>query len=69
MKLKPVGDQVAVVLGASSGIGRESALRLADRGATVVVAARSEPGLTSLVSEITARGGTATSVVCDVVDA
>jgi len=33
MKLKPIHDQVVVVVGASSGIGRESALRLAARGA------------------------------------
>jgi len=68
MKLKPITDQVAVVVGASSGIGRESALRLAERGAKVVVAARSEPGLLSLVAEITAHGGEATAVTCDVAD-
>ncbi|MDP9435204.1 MAG: SDR family NAD(P)-dependent oxidoreductase, partial [Actinomycetota bacterium] len=43
MRLKPLSEQVVVVLGASSGIGRETALRLADRGAAVVVGARSEP--------------------------
>ena len=69
MRLKPVNEQVVVVLGASSGIGRESALRLAARGAKVVVAARSEPGLLALVAEIHAHGGEATSVVCDVADA
>jgi NAD(P)-dependent dehydrogenase (short-subunit alcohol dehydrogenase family) len=68
MRLKPVNEQVVVLLGASSGIGRESALRLAARGAKVVVAARSEPGLLSLVAEIHAHGGEATSVVCDVAD-
>lgn len=68
MKLKPLPEQVVVVLGASSGIGRESALRLAARGARVVVAARGEPGLQSLVREITAAGGRATYVVCDAVD-
>jgi NAD(P)-dependent dehydrogenase (short-subunit alcohol dehydrogenase family) len=69
MKLKPVNEQVVVLLGASSGIGRESALRLAARGAKLVVAARSEPGLLALVAEIHAHGGEATSVVCDVADA
>ncbi len=68
MQLKPIPDQVVVVLGASSGIGREVALRFADQGASVVVAARSEPGLTSLVEEITTRGGAGVSVVCDVAD-
>lgn len=65
-KLKPLRDQVVVVLGASSGIGRETALQCAARGAKVVVAARSEPGLASLVAEIEAAGGQATYAVCDV---
>lgn len=38
--LKPIPDQVVVIVGASSGIGREVALRFASRGAKVVVAAR-----------------------------
>ena len=69
MQLKPIGHQVAVVLGASSGIGRETALRLAAGGARVVVAARSASGLASLVDEIAAAGGEAVPVVCDVRDA
>ncbi len=68
MQLKPAAEQVVVVLGASSGVGREVALRFADRGAKVVVAARSEPGLTSLVQGIEARGGAAAHAVCDVAD-
>ncbi len=68
MQLKPIAQQVVVILGASSGIGRETALRFAERGAKVVVAARSEPGLTSLVNEITAHGGQAAHAVCDVAD-
>jgi NAD(P)-dependent dehydrogenase (short-subunit alcohol dehydrogenase family) len=67
-KLKPLNEQVVVVLGASSGIGRASALALAARGASVVVSARSEKGLVSLVAQITAAGGRATYVVCDVAD-
>jgi len=66
MKLKPVGEQVAAVVGASSGIGRETALRFAKRGAKVVLAARSEAGLHSLEDEIRGLGGQATSVVADV---
>jgi NAD(P)-dependent dehydrogenase (short-subunit alcohol dehydrogenase family) len=66
--LKPLDEQVVVVLGASSGIGRASSLQLAARGAKVVVSARSEEALGSLVAEITGRGGEATSVVADVVD-
>ena len=66
MQLKPINEQVVVIVGASSGIGREIALQFAARGAKVVVAARGEPGLVSLVDAITSTGGTATHVVCDV---
>jgi NAD(P)-dependent dehydrogenase (short-subunit alcohol dehydrogenase family) len=66
MRLKPLQDQVVVVLGASSGIGREISLRFAERGAKVVVAARTEAGLASLVREIERRGGRGVHVVCDV---
>ncbi len=66
MQLKPINQQVVAVVGASSGIGREAALQFAKRGAKVVVAARSEPGLLSLVDEIRGFGGEATAVVADV---
>jgi NADP-dependent 3-hydroxy acid dehydrogenase YdfG len=52
MRLKPVEEQVVALMGASSGIGRESALQFARRGAKVVVSARGEEGLASLVDEI-----------------
>ncbi|MDT7554878.1 MAG: hypothetical protein QOI16_3418 [Pseudonocardiales bacterium] len=68
MQLKPIAEQVVVVMGASSGIGRATALRFAEHGAKVVVASRGEPGLRSLVAEIDQAGGTATSVVADVTD-
>jgi NAD(P)-dependent dehydrogenase (short-subunit alcohol dehydrogenase family) len=45
MQLKPIEEQVVVLMGASSGIGRETAVRFAERGAKVVVSARSERGL------------------------
>jgi len=66
MQLKPISEQVVAIVGASSGIGRETALKFAARGAKVTVAARSEPGLQSLVDEIRAAGGEAISVVADV---
>ena len=66
VKLKPIENQVVVVMGASSGIGRETALRLAKRGAKVVVAARSEAGLRSLVDEIGEFSGEAMAAVADV---
>src|SRR3712207_468563 len=68
MQLKPVEEQVAALVGASSGIGREAALRFAKRGAKVVVAARGEEGLVSLVEEIRRDGGEATAVVADTSD-
>ncbi|MBW4515749.1 MAG: SDR family oxidoreductase [Timaviella obliquedivisa GSE-PSE-MK23-08B] len=66
MQLKPIADQIVVIVGASSGIGRETALRFARRGAKVVVSARSESGLLSLAQEIQQFGGDAISVVADV---
>lgn len=68
MQLKPINQQVVAVVGASSGIGRDTALKFARRGAKVVVAARSESGLSSLVREIQSFGGEAIAVVADVSD-
>lgn len=67
-QLKPINQQVVAVVGASSGIGRETAIRLGKRGAKVVVSARSESGLVSLVDEIKREGGEATYIVADVSD-
>jgi NAD(P)-dependent dehydrogenase (short-subunit alcohol dehydrogenase family) len=68
MKLKPIEQQVVAVVGASSGIGRQTALRFAKQGAKLVVAARTESGLESLVKEITDLGGEAIAVRADVSD-
>ena len=68
MRLKPIGEQVVVVMGASSGIGRLSALRFAERGAKVVVSARGEAGLRSVVDEIRGKGGEAIAVTADVTE-
>src|SRR5215203_3400100 len=65
MRLKPIDEQVVVLMGASSGIGRQTALRFVERGAKVVVSARGEEGLASLVEEIHREGGEATYVVAD----
>src|SRR6202162_5400561 len=62
-------DKVALVTGASQGIGRDTALALAEVGAKVAVAARNEEKLSALVAEITAAGGTAFAVRMDVADA
>ncbi|MBC8159689.1 MAG: SDR family oxidoreductase [Roseiflexaceae bacterium] len=68
MELKPISQQVVVVMGASSGIGRVTALRFAELGAKVVAAARSEEGLRTLVDEIRRNGGAAEYKVADVAD-
>jgi len=54
--VKPVSEQSVVIVGASSGIGRASALAFAEEGAKVVVAARSSDDLDALVDEIHQRG-------------
>jgi NADPH:quinone reductase-like Zn-dependent oxidoreductase len=54
------------VTGASSGIGRASAIELARRGARVVVASRRKAELDDVVEEIASDGGAGLSVVCDV---
>ena len=64
----PLADQVVVITGASNGIGRETALSLAERGAAVVAAARNRTALETLVAEIQAKGGRAEAVVADVAD-
>jgi NAD(P)-dependent dehydrogenase (short-subunit alcohol dehydrogenase family) len=66
MKLKSIDQQVVAVVGASNGIGRETALQFAKRKAKVVVSARSESGLASLVDEISQMGGDAIAVPADV---
>ena len=66
MQLKPINQQVVSVVGASSGIGRITALEFARRGAKVVVSARGESKLQSLVEEIRSFGGEATYIVADV---
>jgi len=61
-------DKVALVTGASQGIGRETALALAEAGAKVAAAARNEEKLAALVQEIAAKGGEAFAVKMDVAD-
>src|SRR5690242_21902579 len=62
-------DKVALVTGASQGIGRETALALAEAGAKVAVASRNEEKLAALVKDVATTGGEAFAVKMDVADA
>ena len=63
-----LAGRVALVTGASQGIGRACAVRLASAGAAVAVAARNQEKLDELVSEIKASGGNAAAFPLDVSD-
>jgi 3-oxoacyl-[acyl-carrier protein] reductase len=63
-----LSGRVALVTGASQGIGKACALRLAKAGAAVAVAARNREKLDEVVGEITAAGGQAAAFVLDVAD-
>jgi NAD(P)-dependent dehydrogenase (short-subunit alcohol dehydrogenase family) len=65
---KPLQDRLALVTGASRGIGAATALALAEAGAHVVITARTEGGLEELESRINAAGGTATIAPLDLAD-
>jgi NAD(P)-dependent dehydrogenase (short-subunit alcohol dehydrogenase family) len=65
---KPVSEQVVVITGASSGIGRASTLAFAARGAKVICAARGEQALETLVEQIRQQGGVAIAAPTDVAD-
>ena len=67
-KMFSLKDKVALITGASQGIGRETALALAQAGAKVAVAARNEEKLTALVTDILAAGGDAIAIKMDVAD-
>src|SRR5712691_12872684 len=63
-----LSGRVAFVTGASQGIGRACALKLATNGAAVAVAARNQDKLNELVSNITTAGGQAAAFAIDVTD-
>ncbi|GGP85458.1 SDR family oxidoreductase [Saccharothrix coeruleofusca] len=64
----PLTGRVAVVTGASSGIGEATAERLAELGASVALLARRKDNLAELADRITAAGGTALALPVDVTD-
>lgn len=64
----PVAGKRILVTGASSGVGRAAAVRLAMEGATVLAVARRADQLDVLTTEIAGRGGTAHALPCDLTD-
>lgn len=66
--LKPLDQQVIVVTGASSGIGLTTAELAAERGASVVFAARSRDTIDEAARRMSALGRSALAVACDVSD-
>jgi NAD(P)-dependent dehydrogenase (short-subunit alcohol dehydrogenase family) len=65
---RPLSEQVIVIAGASSGIGRETAIRSGKEGASVVTAARNREALEEVAAEIERLGGKALAVPTDVSD-
>ena len=64
----PLNGTVALVTGASSGIGEQTAVALSELGADVVVAARRTDRLDVLVDRISEKGGRALAVAADVTE-
>jgi NAD(P)-dependent dehydrogenase (short-subunit alcohol dehydrogenase family) len=64
--MRPINEQVVVITGASSGIGRETALQFGRRGASVVPAARNPLALDEVARQVRDSGGQAQVVVADV---
>src|SRR5215213_3791692 len=65
---RPLSDQVVVITGASSGIGRKTAIEFAKRGSSVILAARNEIALQDVSFQVTRHGGIPHVVVTDVSD-
>ena len=65
-KLKPLSEQVIVITGASSGIGLATARKAAAAGAKVLLVARNEDALKTIVAEVDAAGGVADYILADV---
>lgn len=65
---RSIADSVFVITGASSGIGRATALELASRGASIALAARRQSALEDVAAECRRRGARAFAMPLDVVD-
>ncbi len=69
VSLKPLDQQTIVLTGATSGIGLATALAAAERGATLVLAARSDDDLQTAAAQCRAKGAEVETVAADVADA
>jgi 2-hydroxycyclohexanecarboxyl-CoA dehydrogenase len=67
--MKRFADQVAIVTGAASGIGKATAVRLADEGASVLIADLNSDGAAAVAATICEQGGRAVAFGVDVTDA
>lgn len=65
-RMKPISEQVIVLTGATSGIGRATAMMAAERGAKVVLCSRNEDELRAVTEDIRQKGGETAFVVADV---
>src|SRR4029450_12225806 len=66
--MHPLSGKVALITGASSGIGQAAAVRLADHGVAVALAARNRQALDETGRRISAAGGRALAAPTDVTD-
>ena len=64
--MRGLADKVVVVAGGATGIGAQTAVRLAEEGATVVVADVNEAGAKETADRVTASGAKATAVAFDI---
>jgi len=63
--MRMLENKVAIITGASRGIGKATALRMSEEGAKIVVSARSFDKLTKICEKINTQGGSAIAVSCD----
>lgn len=66
--MQELKDKVAIITGASKGIGAATARRMGELGVKVVLCARSQDAIKTIADEINASGGSANAIACDVAD-